>query len=197
MPIARLFQILASLISFYTMLCFVRIFLTWIPGAQYSKFGQILSSLCDPYLNLFRGLRFLRVGMFDFSPAIALCVLIAVSSILGNLAVTKTFTLGGLLAIVLYLVWSVTSSILGFLILLLVIRLIVLLMRKDGYGSIWDALDRSLNPIVFHMTSLFTRGKPTPYKNALIIATVTAAGIWIALRVVMNILIGICQQLPI
>ena len=197
MPIARLFQLLASVISLYTMLCFVRVLLTWIPGAQYSTFGRILSSLCDPYLNLFRGLRFLRMGMFDLSPAVALCVLIAASSILGNLAAARSFTLGGLLAIVLYLVWSVVSSILGFLILLLIVRLIVLLMRKDGYGSIWDSLDRTLNPIVFRMTSIFTRGRPTPYKNALIFATVTAVALWIALRVVINILIGICQGLPI
>lgn len=97
----------------------------------------------------------------------------------------------------LYLVWSVVSSVLGFLILLLIVRLIVLLMRKDGYGSIWDSLDRSLNPIVFRMTSLFTRGKPTPYKTALILATVTAAALWVCLRMVMNILIGLCQHLPI
>ncbi|MBQ6781543.1 MAG: YggT family protein [Treponema sp.] len=197
MPLSRLFQLLASAISLYTTICFIRIILTWIPGAQYSKFGRILSSICDPYLNLFRGFRFLRVGMFDLSPAIALCVLIAASSILGNLAAAKSFTLGGLLAIVLYLVWSVASSILGFLIILLVIRLIVLLMRKDRYGSIWDSLDRSLNPIVFRMSSFFTRGKPTPYKNALIIAAITAAGIWIALRMIITMLIGICQRLPI
>ena len=105
--------------------------------------------------------------------------------------------MGGLLAIILYLLWSVTSSILGFLIILLIVRLVVLLMRKDSYGSIWDSLDRTLNPIVFRMTSIFTRGSPTPYKNALIFAILTSAGIWIALRLVISILIGICQRLPI
>lgn len=197
MPISRLFQLLSSAISLYTMICFVRIILTWIPSLQYSSFGRILSAICDPYLNLFRRLRFLRIGMFDLSPALALCVLIAASSILGNIALTQSFTLGGLLAIVLYLLWSVVSSILGFLIILLAIRLIVLLMRKDGYGSIWDSLDRTLNPIAFRMTSLFTRGRPTPYKNALILAIVTAGAIWIALRVTVTLLIGFCQQLPI
>ncbi|MBQ7158118.1 MAG: YggT family protein [Treponema sp.] len=197
MEIARLFQLLASVISFYTMVCFVRILITWIPSAQYSKVGRILSAVCDPYLNLFRRIRFLRIGMFDLSPALALCVLIGASSILGNLAVERSFTLGGLLAIILYLLWSVTSSILGFLIILLIVRLVVLLMRKDSYGSIWDSLDRTLNPIVFRMTSIFTRGSPTPYKNALIFAILTSAGIWIALRLVISILIGICQRLPI
>ena len=32
-------------------ICFVRIMLSWFPGAQYSPVGRFLSSLCDPYLN--------------------------------------------------------------------------------------------------------------------------------------------------
>lgn len=197
MPIARLFQILAQLISLYTLLCTVRVLLTWFPGAQYSAVGRILSSLCDPYLNLFRRLRFLRVSMFDLSPAVALCVLIAAAHVLGNLAAARTFTLGALLATVLYLVWSIASSILGFLILLLVIRLVVLLLRKDGYGSMWDSLDRSLSPLVFRITATFTRGNPVPYKSALIIAIVSAIVFAVALRVVIMMLIVFCQRLPL
>ncbi len=197
MPIERLFQLLASVISFYSMMCFIRILLTWFPGAQYSTFGRILSSICDPYLNLFRGIRFLRMGMFDLSPAIALCLLFAASTLLRNLAMAKTFTLGGLLAMVIYLIWSVISSILFFLILLLIIRLIVLLLRKDSYGSIWDSLDRTLNPIVFRMTSIFTRGRPTAYKTALIFATVTAAVVWLVLKMVTGLLITLCYSLPL
>ena len=197
MPTAHFFSLLASVISFYILLCFIRILLTWIPGAQYNTFGRILSSICDPYLNLFRRFRFLRIGVFDLSPAIALCLLIALSAILKNIAVAKSFTLGGLLAMVIYLVWSVFSSLMFFLILLLVIRLIALLMRKDNYGSIWDGLDRTLNPIVFRMTSIFTRGRPTPYKTALIIATITAAVSWLLLKMLANILMAFCSSLPI
>ena len=98
---------------------------------------------------------------------------------------------------VIYLVWSVFSSLMFFLILLLVIRLIALLMRKDNYGSIWDGLDRTLNPIVFRMTSIFTRGRSTPYKTALIIATITAAVSWLVLKMLANILMAFCSSLPI
>ncbi len=197
MPIARLFQIIAQVISFYTLLCTIRVLLTWFPQAQYTSFGRILSSLCDPYLNIFRRLRFLRISMFDLSPAVALCVLIAVSHILGNVAAAKSFTLGGLLATVLYLLRSLASSILGFLILLLVIRLVVMLLRKDRYGSLWDSLDHSLSPIVFRMTAPFTRGRPTSYKTALIAAIIAAIVLMTMLRIVTGMLIIFCQRLPI
>lgn len=197
MPIARLFLIIANVISLYTLLCTIRVLLTWFPRAQYTSFGRILASLCDPYLNLFRRLRFLRISMFDLSPAVALCVLIAVSHVLGNLAAARSFTLGGLLATVLYLLQSIIFSILGFLILLLVIRLVVLLLRKDRYGSLWDSLDHSLSPIVFRMTAPFTRGRPTSYKTALIAAIAATIVLMIMLRVVIAKLIVFCHRLPI
>lgn len=197
MPTARLFLTIANVISLYALICTIRVLLTWFPRAQYTPFGRILASLCDPYLNLFRRLRFLRISMFDLSPAVALCVLIAVSHVLGNLAAARSFTLGGLLATVLYLLWSIASSILGFLILLLVIRLVVLLLRKDRYGSLWDSLDHSLSPIVFRMTAPFTRGRPTSYKTALIAAIAATIVLMIMLRVVMAMLIAFCHRLPI
>ncbi|MDE5798025.1 MAG: YggT family protein [Treponemataceae bacterium] len=197
MPTARLFLTIANVISLYTLLCTIRVLLTWFPRAQYTPFGRILASLCDPYLNLFRRLRFLRISMFDLSPAVALCVLIALSHVLGNLAATRSFTLGGLLASVLYLLQSIVVSIFGFLILLLAIRLVVLLLGKDRYGSLWNSLDHSLSPIVFRMTAPFTRGRPTSYKTALIAAIAVTIVLMIMLRIVMAMLIVFCKLLPI
>ena len=197
MPTARLFLTIANVISLYALLCTIRVLLTWFPRAQHTPFGRILASLCDPYLNIFRRLRFLRISMFDLSPAVALCVLIALSHIMGSLAAARSFTLGRLLATVLYLFQSIVVSIFGFLILLLVIRLVVLLLGKDRYGSLWDSLDHSLSPIVFRMTALFTRRKPTSYKTALIVAIVAGGVLMSMFSIVMEMLIGFCQRLPI
>lgn len=65
----------SQIISLYSFLCLIRIVLSWIPSAANSSFGQILSSLCDPYLNWFRRFPFTRIGMIDFSPILALGVL--------------------------------------------------------------------------------------------------------------------------
>ena len=68
----KIFSLLAAAISLYTMLCFVRIILTWIPSLNYSKFGHFMATLCDPYMNYFRRFRFLRFGNLDFSPVLSL-----------------------------------------------------------------------------------------------------------------------------
>ena len=67
----QIFSLLIKGISLYTTLCFVRIILTWIPGLEYSKVGQILSAICDPYLKLIKKIP-LNLGNLDFSPMLAI-----------------------------------------------------------------------------------------------------------------------------
>ena len=62
-----IFSVLASVVSIYTLLCFVRVMLSWFPGAEYSKFGRVLCQMCDPYLDIFRRFRFLPVSMSESS----------------------------------------------------------------------------------------------------------------------------------
>jgi len=58
----------------YSWLIIVRILLTWIPVNPYSSVVSFITSLTDPYLNIFR--RFIPpVGMIDFSPIAAFFVL--------------------------------------------------------------------------------------------------------------------------
>ena len=133
----NIFQIIAMTVNFYSFICLIRIFLTWFPKANYSTAGRILSSVCDPYLNIFRKLRFLNFRGLDFSPALALCALYAVSGILSSLSHGQPITVGYLLAVVLSLVWSLISSVTKFLIVLLIIRLVAmgimrLISRKNG-----------------------------------------------------------------
>ena len=197
MPLSSIFSLLSAVISLYMMVCFVRIILSWFPQAQYSPIGRFLSAVCDPYLHLFRPLK-LRFGAFDFSPAVALCILIALSSVFSNLARGGRISVGAILALLLSLAWSIVSSVLGFLIVLLIVRLVVLLLQRgySSYGSLWEQFDRSLSPIVFRITALFTRGTPAPYKNALIISILTLVAIYFAGRYAIAVLAGILQALP-
>lgn len=193
-----IFRLLAGVISIYTLLCFIRIMLTWFPGAQYSTFGRILCQICDPYLNLFRNLTWFRFSMFDFTPAIALCVLMAASTVCSSLAATGRFSIGGLLSLAITMIWSVISSLIFFAIILLVVRLVVLLTRRDQgtYGGIWEQLDRSISHIIFGISGFFSK-RPMPYKNALIISTVTLIVIWVAGRYLIAMLATILNSLGI
>lgn len=155
----RIFGLLSAVVSLYTMMCFVRIILTWIPSLNYSKFGSFMSTLCDPYMNYFRRFRFLQFRNIDFSPILSMGLLVAVSNIFSSIAMTGRFSIGYLLASVISILWSVVASVVGFLIILLIIRLVALFLNKNG-GSLWYSLDNILNPIVYKIAGVF-RGKNT------------------------------------
>jgi len=155
----RIFGLLSAVVSLYTMMCFVRIILTWIPSLNYSKFGSFMSTLCDPYMNYFRRFRFLQFRNIDFSPILSMGLLVAVSNIFSSIAMTGRFSIGYLLASVISILWSVVASVVGFLLILLIIRLVALFLNKNG-GSLWYSLDNTLNPIVYKIAGIF-RGKNT------------------------------------
>ena len=191
---AHVLRSIASLVSIYAMLCFARIFLTWIPDLAYSQVGRVLSSICDPYLNLFRRLRFLRFASFDFSPTIALCVLIGISAILSNIALAGTITVGILLAVIVNMIWSIVSAITFFIIIILLVRLAILIFSQR-YNPMWEQLDRSITPIVYKVSQLIAGGRRMSYKTALIISTVAVALIHFGLKILFGILIGLCGTL--
>ncbi|EIE20372.1 hypothetical protein COCSUDRAFT_8690, partial [Coccomyxa subellipsoidea C-169] len=60
--------------SLYNTIIIVRILLTWFPNPPQVIAGP-LSTLCDPYLNLFRGLIPTIGGTLDLSPILAFIVL--------------------------------------------------------------------------------------------------------------------------
>ena len=171
----NIFSILASVVSIYTILCFIRVMLSWFPGAEFSRFGQVLCQMCDPYLNIFRRFRFLRFSSFDFTPAIALCVLMASQSLFSSLATGKGFRLSTLLAALVTLVGSILTSILGFLALIILVRLIIYILIGDGQGSysIWTAVDRAISPVIFRIAGLIFRNQTISFVKAMVVSFIT------------------------
>ncbi len=192
-----LFRTLAGAISIYSLLCTVRIILTWIPGAAYSGFGRFLSSVCDPFLNMFSRIRWLRFGALDFSPILALAVLTMSSYLMQNLAAGGRISLAAILALVIQMAWSIVASLLLFLIIILVIRLIVHISGSDRNSLLWDQIDTSLNPLIHSITRLFSSGRPVAYKNALIISIVVTLILRFGGAIVVGGLIRMCSIIPI
>lgn len=185
-----IFSLAASVIQVYSVLCFVRIVLTWIPGASYTAAGRFLSAICDPFLNIFRGIRWMQLGGLDFSPAVAIGLLYAVRSILLGIMRTGRLYIGGILATIIGMLWSIVSSLITFLLILLAIRLIAILCQKRGgyTSSFWAQMDYVLEPLVDKLCSPFSRGllsrssfqRPT-YKTRILLAMLLLAALWLAL----------------
>lgn len=196
---AYLFETLAAAVNIYSLLCFIRIIMTWIPGAAYSGFGRFLSRICDPFMNLFRNIRWLQMGALDFSPALAIGILTAASTILSNIAETGRIYLGGIISVIIGMVWSILGSLGVFLLILLIIRYIVLLARgsADYYNSIWSQLDSALSPVVFRIAGFFSHRRPVSYKTALLVSILMLAAMLIAGQFLTNYIIHITSKIPI
>ena len=73
--IIEIFAVLSKTLQIYYFLLIIRILLTWFPGIDWSNSAlSTLTSITDPYLNIFRGV-IPPIGGFDISSLLALIVL--------------------------------------------------------------------------------------------------------------------------
>ena len=69
--LSEIFAVLGQTLSIYSFILIIRILLTWFPGIDWSN-GVLsaLTSITDPYLNIFRGI-IPPIGGFDISSLLA------------------------------------------------------------------------------------------------------------------------------
>ena len=187
-------RIFSAFLSLYSLLCLLRIIITSIPNYSYSKPADILAQICDPYMNLFRGIKWLRFGSFDFSPALALCILGAGSQLFSSLANGGYINLQMILAMILGIFFSILSSLIFFLIILFAIRLILIMINRDAYntsGFMANQIDSSISSIVYRIARTFAMGRRITYKAALIISIIALLFLQFALRILLAFILSI------
>ncbi len=69
-----LLEIILFGVGAYRWLIIIYIFMSWVPNARESSFGQFLGSICEPFLSWFRKI-IPPLGMIDLSPIVALFAL--------------------------------------------------------------------------------------------------------------------------
>ena len=164
-----LFQLIASVLNIYMIIIIFRIILTWFPGMGYGSVFRIVSGITDPYLGWFRRLGIFRAGNLDFSPVIALGVLSLTRSAFSFLARFGTISIGIILAMVLQAVWGIVSFFLGFLIIVLILRLITNLMNQGTYGFFWNLIDSISRPVIYRVNRIFLGNRIINFRTSIII----------------------------
>ena len=195
--IQTILSILAAALSLYTLLCFIYILMSWFPGAKFTKFGHVMTAICEPYMGLFRKLGFLRIGNIDFSPIISLGILSLASSILGGIQHTGRIFVGGIIGTILSSIWGIASSI-GFIFTLLTfVRWIVLLLNsgRTSYESGWNQVDMMLNKISYKVAGTFTK-KAISYQKSLLITWITLLVFLGVGHILITILVNLCYRMP-
>ena len=186
-------NMVSALLSVYMILVIIRIFLTWFRSRGQSKAVQILISLVDPYLAVFRKISWLQVGSMDFSPMVGVILLGLFVQITSNIAQTGSFTALMLLTYLLYSLWSLCSFILDMLIIMMLVRFISTFISKKSY-QIWYTIDNILNRVMAKILGIFT-SKTVSFRKALIICAVLLIILRMAMRFVLNNLLAFLNTL--
>jgi YggT family protein len=152
-------SIVASLLSFYSLLIWLRIILTWIrvPGqTQENPLAYYIGKVVDPYLSWFRGISSLRRSHIDLTPLVALAVLSVVQSMLRFYGAYGTITIGMVVALIIQTLWSyLLSPVFWFLIILLGFRLFFCYKRSAKTISYITMLDSLIGGVLNWVQRLF------------------------------------------
>ena len=194
---AGIIRLLNFAVTVYMVIIFFRIMLTWFSGFGSSSIEGYLARITDPYLNWFRRFSFLRIGFMDLSPIAALGVLSLVSRILGMLARYGRITIGIILALILQALWGAVSFILGFLIIVLIVRLIAFLLARGSGGPFMRFVETISQPVLYRITRFFFKNRIVNFLAAQIIAIVSLGIIYLALRILVGIVSVLLMSLPI
>lgn len=168
MALSFLARFLSAIVSIYMMCCAVRIILTWVPGIDTGKAGEVLSKAVDPYLGWFRRFPVLRAGKFDFSPIAAVALLAVLNNILTTLAFVGSITIGLVLGMLVNGAWSAVAFILSFFAICSLFRIIAYAARWNSTHPLWMTVDDMLNPVLYRINRVFYRNRIVNYLQGLI-----------------------------
>ncbi|MDR1220976.1 MAG: YggT family protein [Treponema sp.] len=196
MSMRVVFSILASATSMYLLLIFVRIMLTWFSGVRHSTPVAVLNAMTDPYLDWFRQIPGLRLGGFlDISPIVAMSVLSIANSVFATMASYGYITTGFVIVLIVKSLWSAVSFLLGFIVIVLGLRLFAYLTRQNTFSPFWSIVDAISRPVLYRINALFYGGKSIQYSVIIITALAVFLAAWIGGGVAINIASSFLQRL--
>jgi YggT family protein len=158
-----------AIIIVYVLVLSLRIILGWFVPQALGRAWEILAKITDPYLNLFRGMRFLQSGMFDFSPIVAVFALILADVLIGHLMEWGRITVGFFLASVFAAAWSGARFLLILFLIIGLVRVVSLLVRNAAGANIWRMVDLLIKPIVDWAMRVFRLGGRAGYMQCLLL----------------------------
>jgi YggT family protein len=141
-------RFLTAIIYFYILLLSLRIILSWFQGSVSGRSWALLIRITDPYLSMFSRLRFLRQGMFDFTPLAAILTLVIVLRIIDSIGRFGRISLGIFLGVVTGAVWSAVAFLLVLFLILAILRAILLAVSSTHGARITAALGFMVEPAV-------------------------------------------------
>ena len=201
---------IASILGIYSTVLIIRIIVSWLrlfngrsgwttndqQASPLENIDNVLGKICDPYLNLFRGVKGLRRGTLDFTPILAFVVLNLVRSILSLIGEATSFTLWTILAIIVNGLWSsMFSFLLILLIILLIVRLVIGNSRNPSSNNWINTIDPLIDSPVSFIYRLFYNRKKVEDQKVVITALIFYVVLYIGLSWGVSALVNLLLSL--
>jgi YggT family protein len=190
------FRILSAILSVYGLLILLRVLVGWVSPHIYGKPWDLLCAVVDPYLSLFRRMKFLRRGTIDYSSLLAIILLVIASNLFWALGIGGRITIGLMLAVTVSAVWNGVWIIFLFFIICGILRIIPIVFHGIGGYPIWKALDLLIFPVVSWVTRLFRLRTRSGYTQALLLTLGLLFVMWLLGELVFRQLISLFKSLP-
>ncbi len=171
-----IWRLVSALLVIYIVLLAMRFLLSWFPGSASGPGWRALLRLTDPYLNVFRGLGFLRRGLFDFTPVAAVLVLVVALNLAGAVARTGRLTLGLVLGTVAGALWSGASFLLLLFIVLAALRLVFRLFTRRYESPVGELLQAMVRPMTSLAQGLLPRSVAWKEEHLLLLVVAALVG---------------------
>jgi YggT family protein len=143
--LARFVQLLFSI---YIILIFIRILFVWLRPSMFNPIVRFVYRLTDPYLKLFAGLRYMRIGALDLSPLIALYVIYLLMELSYNLILRGKITPDLVFDIVITIAFRFIYFFLIIFMITVALRFIFGFVRMRGNNVIITAIYSISEPAV-------------------------------------------------
>ena len=192
-----IFGILASAAGIYSLLLFIRIILSWFGGFSGSRPVDLLAGITDPYLDWWRSHLNLRIGFLDFSAVAAIVAVSLAQTIFNSLANSGIIRLGNILAIVFFSIWSVVFFILGFCLVILILRLIAYLTNRNTYSPFWRVIDSISQPLLYRLNRIIFGKRITGYLKGIILSSLLLVALMIVGNITVPVLAALLSRLPV
>ena len=192
----NIFNLIAGAAGIYSLLIFIRIIFSWFGKNVTGKPIELIGKITDPYLDWWRNALNLRIGILDISPIIAITVLSVVQNIFSRLARFDRISLGNLLSIVLLSVWSVIAFVLGFCLIVIVIRLIAHLTNRNIRSPFWNVINEISQPVLYRINKIIFNSSIPRFINGLVVSIIALVILRIGGGLIMPWLAGFLSRLP-
>jgi len=192
-----IFGVLAAVTGIYSILILVRILISWFGNFAYSKPVALLSRITDPYLDWWRHRFNIRIGFLDFSAVVGIAALSLLQNIFYSLSHSVKITIGFILAVLLFSIWNIVSFILGFCLIVIILRMIAYLTNRDIYSPFWQVIDSISQPILYRLNRIFFGNRIANYLKGIILSILSLGAIWIGGKIAVPFLARLLAGLPL